>query len=372
MRRLLLFNEWKISADQLAYCSVFSIKPEVFFRAASYVAQGFVVLSIATSAGAKEPMPLFPRQFKAWVLPEVVPYPEGNQPNSARIALGKMLFFDPRVSGDGSTSCASCHSPMFGWSDGLPVGRGFQGQQLNRASPSIVNAAYNKLQMWDGRKKSLEDQAMGPLEAASEMNTDLAQFFALINSIAGYRTAFAAAYPHEAIDDLTFRKAIASFERTVISRDSPFDRWVAGKSQVMTAQQLRGLQLFTGKANCVACHSAPNFTDDGFHNIGLASFAKDVPDMGRYGQKPVAAMKGAFKTPSLRDIERSAPYFHDGSAKTLREVLAHYNRGGDVSSNLSANIKPLNLTDVEIDELLAFLKALSSPLKPVAFPSLPQ
>jgi cytochrome c peroxidase len=316
---------------------------------------------------------LHPENFKQWILPAEPPHPADNQPTSARVQLGKMLFFDPRVSRDGNMSCATCHNPMFGWSDGLGTGRGFQGTVLGRASPTVINTAYNTIQMWDGRKKDLEDQAMGPLEADVEMNTDLESFFKLLNRLDGYKTVFAKAYPGEEIGAGTFRKAVASFERTVISRTSPFDRWVAGDKKAMTTQQLRGMLIFNdkNKGNCAICHSAPNFTDNGFHNIGLASFGNEKPDMGRFAHKAVAVNKGAFKTPTLRDVERTAPYFHDGSAKTLMDVVEHYNKGGEVRTNLSSNIKPLNLSLSEKEDLVAFMKALSSPPLQIAMPILP-
>lgn len=340
------------------------------------IASGLAFIASADSAPsntADMAKRLQPAHFKSWQLPVEPPYPADNKPTAARVTLGKMLFFDPRISRDGNMSCASCHSPMFGWSDGLATGRGFQGQKLGRASPTVVNTAYNSIQMWDGRKKDLEDQAMGPLEADAEMNTDLTQFFNWINSSEGYKTAFAKAYPGEAIGPGTFSKAIASFERTVVSRNSPFDRWLAGDKKAMTPQQLHGFAVFTdkNKGNCEVCHSAPNFTDNGFHNLGLASFGIENPDLGRFAHKAVAVNKGAFKTPGLRDVGRTAPYFHDGSAKTLMEVVEHYNRGGDVRTNLSSNIKPLHLSQTEKEDLVAFLKALNSPFTQVALPDLP-
>lgn len=344
-------------------------------RLASAVA-ALTVFSTSTSAqdiSDADVKRLNPAHFRQWLLPENPPYPADNRPTPERVALGKMLFFDPRVSRDGNMSCASCHNPMFGWSDGLATGRGFQGQRLGRASPTVVNAAYNSIQMWDGRKKTLEDQAMGPLEAGAEMNTDLERFFAWMSSNQGYKAAIAKAYPGEPIDAGIFRKAIASYERTLVSRNSPFDRWIAGQPKAMNREQLRGMMVFMdpAKGNCAVCHSAPNFTDNGFHNIGLASFALNDPDPGRYTQKPVAINKGAFKTPTLRDVERTAPYFHDGSAKTLMDVVEHYVRGGEVHANLSKNIKPLSLTPQEKEDLVAFMKALSSPPTKVEFPVLP-
>jgi cytochrome c peroxidase len=242
---------------------------------------------------------------------------------------------------------------------------------LGRASPTVLNTAYNSIQMWDGRKKSLEDQAMGPMEANVEMNMDIGKLFKWLNGNEGYKQLFAKAYPGEAIDANTVSKAIATFERTAISNNSPFDRWVKGDSKAMTAQQIDGFKLFNGKANCAACHSGPNFTDNGFHNLGLASWGAAEPDMGRFAQKPVKAMKGAFKTPTVREAARTAPYFHDGSAATLMEVVEHYNKGGEVITNLSPNMKPLNLSQAEKEALVAFMEALSSPFIQVSLPELP-
>lgn len=327
----------------------------------------------AKDASRSDVSKLKPADFKHWMLPAKPPYPSDNQPTAARIALGKQLFFDPRVSRDGNMSCASCHNPSLGWSDGLATARGFNGQLLGRASPSIVNSAYNTIQMWDGRKRNLEEQAIGPLEAAAEMNTDFERFFNWINNNPGYKKAFAEAYPNEPIGPKTFQKAIAAYERTIVSRTSAFDQWVSGKKNAMTKQQLRGLSVFMSpqKGNCVICHSPPNFTDNGFHNIGLASFSSDQPDLGRFLHKKVAINKGAFKTPTLRDVERTAPYFHDGSAKTLMDVMEHYNKGGEVTTNLSPNMKPLNLTQQDKEDLVAFMKALSSPVPPLVLPVLP-
>ena len=300
-----------------------------------------------------------------------VPYPADNAPNAARIELGQRLFFDPRMSGDGNMSCATCHNPAMGWSDGLPTARGVKSAVLGRASPTVFNTAYNSIQMWDGRKKSLEDQAMGPMQANVEMNMDIGKLFQWIGASAGYKALFAKAYPGEPINETTLSKAIASFERTAISNNSPFDRWVKGDAKAMTEQQVDGFKIFAGKGNCVACHSGANFTDNGFHNLGLASWGNSEPDMGRYAQKPVNAMKGAFKTPTVREVARTAPYFHDGSATTLMDVVEHYDRGGDVKTNLSANIKPLGLSPQEKQALVAFLEALSSPYLPVTLLELP-
>lgn len=311
--------------------------------------------------------------LKEWLLPDQIPHPADNLPNAARLELGKKLYFDPRLSGDGNMSCATCHNPSLGWSDGLPTGKGVKSMVLGRASPTIINTGFNTIQMWDGRKKDLEDQAMGPMEATVEMNMNTAKLFQWLNNNAGYKAEFAKAYPGEAIDARTVSKAIAMFERTTaVSRDSNFDRWVRGDAKAMTDQQVNGFKLFVGKANCAVCHSAPNFTDNGFHNLGLASFGVPEPDVGRYAHKPLKLMMGAFKTPTVREAARTAPYFHDGSAKTLMEVVQHYNKGGVVKTNLSPNMKELNLSKQEMEDVVAFMEALSSPFIKVDLPELPR
>lgn len=313
------------------------------------------------------------KEDRKWLLPKQPPAPADNKPNAARIELGKTLFFDPRLSSDGNLSCAGCHNPMFGWSDGLATAKGSKSKVLGRATPTVVNTAYNGLQMWDGRKASLEDQAMGPMESMDEMAMDLGALFKWLDAQPAYKAMFAKAYPGEAIDSKTVSKAIASFERTVVSNDSPFDRWLRGDRKAMTKQQVLGFRLFSdpAKGNCAACHQAPNFTDGGFHNIGLASYEGGKGDVGRFAIKPVASMKGAFKTPTLRDITLTAPYFHDGSAKTLAEVVEHYKIGGAEKTDLSRNMKPLDLTREESAAIVAFMHALTSPSKHFVLPKLP-
>ena len=311
--------------------------------------------------------------LQEWLLPDEAPYPKGNKPNEARVELGKILFFDPRLSGDGNMSCATCHSPLFGWSDGLPTAKGFKSQVLGRATPVVTNSAFYTLQMWDGRKKSLEDQAIGPMLSSAEMNVDIGSAIRFLNDSPVYVEAFKKAYPGEGVNENTLAKAIASFERTIISNNSPFDQWVKGDKKAMTAQQINGFKLFVNpeKGNCAVCHSAPNFSDSGFHNIGLASWGHENPDMGRYAIKPLRLMKGAFKTPTIRDITLSAPYFHDGSAMTLEDVVTHYNKGGEVQTNLSPNMKTLNLSQSEQADLVEFMKALTTPPQPFTLPVIP-
>ncbi len=308
-----------------------------------------------------------PADFQPWRLPANVPHPADNQPNPDRIDLGKTLFFDPRLSGNGSLSCFSCHMPELGWSDRKNVSIGMNGKPMARNSPSLINAAYNTgPTMWAGQKKNLEDQVSGPFANPDIMATDIPKLLKTLNETPAYKAKFDKAYPGEAIDMATVAKALANFERTIISRDSKFDQWLDGKA--MTPPQLRGLTLFTGKAACAVCHLPPFFTDNGFHNIGMAS-----KDIGRNKVKPLPILLGAFKTPQLRDVAYKAPYMHDGSLKTLMDVVEHYNKGGDTpgTGTVSPLIKPLNLSQAEKEDLVAFLQALSGPQQQMSAPTLP-
>lgn len=308
-----------------------------------------------------------------FLLPDQAPYPEGNKPTEKRVALGKKLFFDPRLSADGNMSCATCHSPLFGWSDGLPTAKGFKSKLLGRASPTVVNTAFNWIQMWDGRARTLEDQALGPMISSDEMNIGASGALDFIKNNKEYAALFSAAYPDLEIGEKALANAIASFERTVISNNSPFDKWVKGDEKALTKNEVNGFKVFSdpSRGNCAVCHSGANFTDNGFHNIGLASYGEENPDMGRYAIKPIRVLKGAFKTPTIREISNTAPYFHDGSANTLEEVVDHYVTGGVVEADLSPNMKKLSITDKEKSDLIAFMRKLSEPAVPFVLPVIP-
>nr|MDJ0638886.1 cytochrome c peroxidase [Paracoccaceae bacterium] len=254
-----------------------------------------------------------------------IDYPEDNMPNAARIALGKTLFFDPRLSRSGGQSCASCHNPAFAWGDGLPVGVGDHLRPLERRSPSILNLAWAEPLMWDGRAESLEDQALGPMVAKAEMNISLEKLITRLESIPGYASMFAEAFDGDAtITPDRVAKSLAAFQRTVISGMAPFDEWVEGDEAAITAQAVRGFELFVGEANCATCHEGWRFTDDAFYDIGLAD-----DDLGRGNIVPnIEVLNYAFKTPGLRNITQRGPYMHDGRLATLRDVIEHYNDGG--------------------------------------------
>lgn len=223
--------------------------------------------------------------------PAAVPQPADNMMTPERVELGKFLFFDPRLSGSNFISCATCHNPAMGWSDGQPTAIGHGMGQLARSTPTILNTSYQSFQMWDGSKRTLEEQALGPIEAGGEMAQPMHELIPELKDIPKYAVMFEAAYPGEGISKETLGKAIASFERTIVSTDSHFDRWLKGVDTAMNDSAKRGFVVFKGKANCTACHSGFNFSDNGFHNIGLS----DSKDDGRYLVKKVAVLKGAFK-----------------------------------------------------------------------------
>jgi cytochrome c peroxidase len=319
---------------------------------------GFIISSTAYSQATQE----LQKKYQAPGIKE----PLLNKKNKYRVKLGKTLFFDPRLSGSNWISCATCHNPTLGWSDGLPTAIGQGQKKLKRATPTILNTAYNLLQMWDGRFKSLEEQALGPVESEVEMNQDPDELVKELQAIPGYTELFKDAYPGRGITKDTIAMALASFQRTIVAPDAPFDRWVAGEDDAISAAAKRGFELFEGKANCSVCHSGYKFSDDGFHNIGLKS-----DDVGRFAVKPVAVTRGAFKTPTLRNVTRTAPYMHNGAYDTLEEVIDHYVKGGVDKSNLSPNFKPAKLNRLEKRDLLEFLKTLESKPLEIAYPDLP-
>ena len=303
--------------------------------------------------------------------PDIQPPPANNQSTEARVALGRVLFFDPRLSGSNWISCATCHHPAVGWADGLATGIGHNMTTLSRASPTVLNTAYNKFQFWDGRVRSLEAQALGPIVSDTEMHQDMDELIEELKAIEGYRPLFDAAYPGEGISASVISRALAAYERTLLTTDAPFDLWVKGDDSALSDAAKRGFELFEGKARCSVCHHGFNFQDDGFHNIGLPSHGEQDP--GRYAVRPIRAVMGAFKTPTLRELARTAPYMHNGAYNTLREVIEHYNSGGEPVEGLSPMMQPLGLSTQEIDDLVVFLDSLNS-INPLTetIPVLPQ
>ncbi len=287
--------------------------------------------------------------------------PELNPREAAIAELGKQLFFDPRLSIDNTMSCATCHQPDKGWSDGEATPLDRYGKRIERATPGLLNLQAHTVFMWDGRVDSLVDQVALPITSPREMNMDLDKLVVRLRSVPSYQSAFSGVYP-DGVTARNVQHAIAEFEKTLVSGDSDFSDWVAGNEQAMNDQQKLGFELFTDpqKGNCVACHHPPGFTDNGFHNLGLVNVQQDNADLGRYNIRPVAVLKGAFRTPGLKDIELTAPYFHDGSADTLESVMDYYIEGGRHQSGVSPDFKPLDITQQEKQALVAFLKALTS------------
>lgn len=332
-----------------------------------------------------------------------LPVPVDNPQTPAKIALGDKLFHDKRFSIDGTISCATCHDAGKGFTDNLPVSAGHHGLTGTRNAPTVINAAFSKVQFWDGREPDLEGQSkqpfVNPVEAGLPNHQPILD---IVREDPDYQAAFAEVFKVSG-RQLTMdhvAKAIASFERSIVAGNSAFDRYYfKGDKTALTEQQQRGFQLFLGQGRCISCHTIEQdhalFSDSRFHNIGIGINAvqQDLPrltqaffeakirggdvdkmvltdkkssELGRFAVNDSFNDIGAFKTPTLRNIALTAPYMHDGSLKTLKDVVNHYNNGGvtpagaPVNAFLSGGIRPLNLTDVQIDELVAFMDALTS------------
>jgi cytochrome c peroxidase len=301
----------------------------------------------ASAAAIKVPLGLQP-----------IPWPKDNPYSPAKWELGRALYYDTRLSADNTVSCASCHSPKMAFTDRAPNSAGIRGQRGDRSAPTVINRAYTLAQFWDGRAKSLEDQAVGPMANPIEMGNTHPGIVEKLKSIPGYRAMFKAAFDKDDFDIDDAGKAIATFERTVLSGNSPYDKYKAGNKKALTAAQVRGMDVFVNKAKCDQCHEGVNFTLNAYHNLGVGA-DKPNPDTGRYKVTARDADWGAFKTPTLRDIANTAPYMHDGSLKTLEEVVEYYDKGGTPNKNLDEKIVPLKLTAQDKADLVEFMKSLS-------------
>ena len=312
-----------------------------------------------------------PVELKAPLGLPPVPIPVDNPLTEETIALGRRLYYDPALSVDSTISCASCHAPQFSFSDNRPVSEGVGGKKGTRHAPTVINSAYSSLQFWDGRAASLEEQAKGPMENPVEMAHSLDGVVKRVQADPKYRELFLNAWGTEQIDIDMIAKSIASFERTVIAGNSPFDRFYYGHdSKAMSLEAQRGLRLFVSpkKGNCAVCHSISNesslLTDNKFHNLGIGADTRgNLNDEGRYKITKNDADMGAFKTPTLRNLTNRGPYMHDGSFPTVKDALGHYVGGGNWNSHLDKEIHSLDiLTFDERDELLQFLDALNGTL----------
>ncbi len=303
-------------------------------------------------------------ELAAWRMP-TMNYPDENPYSAEKEALGRKLFFDPRLSDNPSRTCAACHHPGLGWADGMPRALGNQ-QGLGRHTPSLINIGYAQAFFWDGRASSLEDAVsqdlLAPGMASGEpINTIVTR----MNGIAAYRGEFTAAFGSEGITFERIASALATFLRSIRSSSTPFDHWVQGDATAISESAKRGFTLFTGKAECIRCHSAPIFTDSSFHNTGI-----NTVDPGHYEISGKDEHRNAFKTPGLRDSALTPPYMHNGSKLTLVDVIDFYDRGGDALGG-GNELKPLRLNTAEKADLLAFLLSLSGEVPETLIPALP-
>ena len=336
----------------------------------------------------KSGLPFDPASFPPLAaIPDEVPVPGDNPVTDVKVELGKLLYFDDRMSGDVSTSCASCHDPRLGWGDGNPVSRGYPGTQHWRNSQTIINSAYYKKFFWAGEKTSLEAQAKSAWTGNLAGNLDTAMAEERMAQIPEYVRLFKEAF---GVDRPTFDlalRAVATFERVVpISKDSPFDNYMRGDKEALSDAAKRGLELFSGKAGCIQCHNGPLMTDEGFHALGVPKnplfdedpqrqialryqhYARGVPedvyrtadrDLGLYYTTKRKEDKGRFRTPILRYLRHTSPYMHNGVFYTLEEVIDFYDKGGGDDKNKSPLLRPLGLTDAEKADLLEFLDSLT-------------
>ena len=339
-----------------------------------------------------------------WTAQKNIVIPADNPMTRAKIELGRQLYFDARLSADNTVSCASCHDPVEGWARHTQFGEGIKGQKGGRNSPVSYNRILSGLQFWDGRAASLEEQAKGPIANPIEMGNTHEKAVATIGKIEGYRIQFARIFGAEGVTIDNVARAIATFERAIVTGPTPYDydedlrpfkkyspedladlknddpaafavyqqRKQAAEEHPLSASAGRGRELFfSEKVGCTACHAGANFTDEKYHNLGVG-MDKPKPDLGRAEISKDEKETGAFKTPTIRNVATTAPYMHDGSQKTLEEVVEWYAHGGHPNPHLSDKIKKLNLSDQDKKDLVEFMKACTGEFPKIATGRLPQ
>ena len=298
----------------------------------------------------------FKPKLPAGLQEDAAQIPDDNPITPEKVALGKKFFWDTRWSASGTVACVSCHRPEHGWSDSRRFSTDFAGRPTPRHAPTIVNRLFSDQQHWSGLRPSLEEQA------GKDVNKTDEKVMQQLGTIPAYRAEFRAVFGRD-FDPEGVAQAIAAYVRTILSADSPYDRFQAGDRSAMSLSAQRGLRLFEGKAMCSRCHAGFNFTGEGYRNIGVGMSGKN-PDLGRYTVTGDDPDRGAFKTPTLRDVARRGPYMHDGSETTLDDVVAYYDRGGVKNPWLSTDMKPLGLTAQERADLIEFMKALTGRIDP--------
>ncbi len=291
-----------------------------------------------------------------------LPVPEDNPLTREKVELGRQLFSDPILSRDKRLACAGCHEPERAFTDGRTVSRGVFGRQGTRHVPTLINRGYGRSFFWDGRIATLDVQVLQPIRDRKEMDLPFGQAVERLRDHREYPNLFRTVFGREiTTDDLG--RALASYVRTILSGNSPVDRYHSGEREALSQQERQGLGIFNSKGNCWVCHFGPTFTDERFHNTGIAWQNGELLDHGRYMVTGKEEDRGAFKTPTLHEVARTAPYMHDGSITTLEEVLEFYDRGGNANPYLDPALRPLNLTAAEKRALLAFLRALSGEIR---------
>jgi len=352
-----------------------------FLVATSIVAFALVGLLVRASpvlrAGGR-PAPIgMPVEIRSPLGLPPLPIPPDNPPTAETIALGRRLFYDPRLSVDNTVSCASCHKPALAFSDGRQLAEGVRQQKGRRNAPSLLNAAYREAFFWDGRSPSLEAQAREPVQNPLEMAHTLQGAVERVMADSSYRAAFEKAFGPGPVTYEEMGKALASFERTLLCGNSPFDRYFYGHDpRALSESAKRGLEVFRNPAegNCATCHSIGDqyalFTDNKFHNdsVGPTSDNDDPVDLGHYLITRIEADKGAFRTPSLRNVALTAPYFHDGSRATLQDVIGFYIRGGNPVRYRDKEIQSIWLSGQDRADLQAFLESLTGEMPPNSGP----
>lgn len=291
-----------------------------------------------------------------------MPIPEANPLTAEKVALGRRLFADPILSADQSIACSSCHDPERAFTDDRPKAVGVFGRVGPRRVPKLVNRGYGRSFFWDGRIPSLEEQVLEPVVNSLEMDLSLAEAETRLRADARYAAEFMAVFG-QAPDRSALAMALASYVRTILSGGSRYDRYIAGATDALNEQERLGLEVFRTKGNCVTCHLGPNLTDERFHNTGIGYKDGQFVDDGRFSVTGRPRDRGAFKTPTLRDVALTAPYMHDGSLQTLQRVIEDYDRGGTPNPYLDPEIRKLNLSAAEKAALAAFLRTLNGVLQ---------
>jgi cytochrome c peroxidase len=344
----------------------------MLFAAASLPSRPLASSSSASSLAARSPpAPSLAELMNLYRRPEGIPFPPENPYSIAKEKLGRMLFFDPILSGSQNVSCSSCHNPSLSWADGRKLATGMAVMQLH--TPTIIDVANVPVLGWDGKFPTLESVAFGPLLNKYNMNITEAEIIERLSRIPGYVDAFAEAFPGATRDGVVKRphveQALATFERMIVASRAPFDRWIDSDETAIDESAKRGFILFNGKASCASCHEGPSMTDFSFQDIGLAR----EDDIGRGRLFPTSMkLRHAFKVPTLRDVARRAPYMHDGSVPTLAAVVDAYDTGGIDRPSRSELIHPLGLTGAEKQDLIAFLNTLTGTPVPFEVPVLPR